>query len=238
MYSLFCRYVYVLELTAALLPRMALPCKDIRDGVPERDTTLRAVDVERDAFATVPRDTTLRPAVAVPRDVVAVVAVVPRDAVTLGRDVVAVVPRDAVVVARDAVGVTVARDTVPRDAVPRDVIARGDVATVVAVAVPRDTVFVALRRDVVAVLRGDAVPARVAWGPMAATDVVIGAIGSANTERIDTNVEHTKNAPASKNTVPMAFLQKSAKLRLFIKLSLYSGKARKTQHLTATQPCQ
>ena len=35
-------------------------------------------------------------------------------------------------------------------------------------------------------------------------------IGSANTERMETNVEHTKNAAANKNTVPIAFLQEFA----------------------------
>lgn len=183
-----------MEFVAALLPRMALPCNETRAVVPARDTTLRFV-VARDAFATVPRDTTLRPlVVAVPRDTVFAVV---RDADTLGRAVVVVV-RDAVVV-RAGVGVAVVRAVVPRDVTARDVVA--------AVLVPRDTVFVAVRRDVAFVLRGDAVPARVAWGPATTVDVAIGAIGSANTARIDTNVEQTRNAPANKNTVPIAFLQ-------------------------------
>ena len=46
-----------------------------------------------------------------------------------------------------------------------------------------------------------------------------GAIGSANTARIDKNVEHTKNAPAKRNTVPMAFFATVAILRLFIHYS-------------------
>ena len=183
-----------MEFVAALLPRIALPCKETRAVVPARDTTLRFV-VARDAFATVPRDTTLRPlVVAVPRDTVFAVV---RDADTLGRAVIVVV-RDAVVV-RAVVGVAVVRAVVPRDVTARDAVA--------VVVVPRDTVFVAVRRDVAFVLRGDAVPARVAWGPATTVDVAIGAIGSANTARIDTNVEQTRNAPANKNTVPIAFLQ-------------------------------
>lgn len=187
-----------MEFVAALLPRMALPCKETRAVVPARDTTLRFV-VARDAFATVPRDTTLRPlVVAVPRDTVFAVA---RDADTLGRaDAVVVVVRVAAVVAvRAVVGVAVVRAVVPRDVTARDVVA--------AALVPRDTVFVAVRRDVAFVLRAVALPARVAWGPATTVDVAAGAIGSANTARIDTNVEQTRNAPANKNTVPIAFLQ-------------------------------
>ena len=227
MYNLFCRYVYVVEFTAALLPRIALPCKETRAFVPLRDITLRFA-VARDAFATVPRDTTLRPLVAAADGRADTPAVV-RDADTLGRADVAVARDADAVVARDAFWVVVARDAVPRDETVRDDVVG---ATVVAAAVPRDTVFAAVRRDVVVALRGDAVPARVAWGPVTITDVATGAIGSANTARIETNVEHTKNAPANKNTVPIAFLKKSAKLRLFIKLSLYSGNARKTRCLT------
>ena len=181
-----------MEFVAALLPRIALPCKETRAVVPARDTTLRDGFVVRD---TVVRDTTLRPlVVAVPRDTVFAVV---RDADTLGRAVVVVV-RDAVAV-RAVVGVAVVRAVVPRDVTARDAVA--------VVVVPRDTVFVAVRRDVAFVLRGDAVPARVAWGPATTVDVAIGAIGSANTARIDTNVEQTRNAPANKNTVPIAFLQ-------------------------------
>lgn len=181
-----------MEFVAALLPRIALPCNETRAVVPARDTTLRDGFVVRD---TVVRDTTLRPlVVALPRDTVFAVV---RDADTLGRAVVVVV-RDAVAV-RAVVGVAVVRAVVPRDVTARDVVA--------VVVVPRDMVFVAVRRDVEFVLRGDAVPARVAWGPATTVDVAIGAIGSANTARIDTNVEQTRNAPANKNTVPIAFLQ-------------------------------
>lgn len=180
-----------------MLPRIALPCNETRAVVPARDTTLRFV-VARDAFATVPRDTTLRPlVVAMPRDTVFAVV---RDADTLGRADV-VVARDAVVVAVRVVvvGVAVVRAVVPRDVTARDVVA--------AVLVPRDTVFVAVRRDVAFVLRAVALPARVAWGPATTVDVAAGAIGSANTARIEINVEQTRNAPANKNTVPIAFLQ-------------------------------
>ena len=48
---------------------------------------------------------------------------------------------------------------------------------------------------------------------------VVGAIGSANTVRIDNKVEQIKNAPASKNTVPIAFLYASAIFWFFIELS-------------------
>lgn len=53
---------------------------------------------------------------------------------------------------------------------------------------------------------------------------VIGATGSANTARIDSTVEQTKNAPASKNIVPIAFLIEFAMFLVLIKLSLCSGK--------------
>lgn len=126
--------------------------------------------------------------------------------------------RDVVVV-RDA---PVARDTTPRDVVVavvrglatvvRDATLRAVFADGVAV-VPRDTTFDVARRDV-ALVRGDCA---VTIAP------VVGAIGSANTARIDNNVEQTKNAPASKKTVPTAFLQQSAMLRLFINTLLLSG---------------
>ena len=95
-------------------------------------------------------------------------------------------------VVRDAV-VVVTRDVVGVATVPRDVAVRDATPrefTTVLLVVPRDTTFVEFPRDVT---------------------------GRA---RIDTNVEHTKNAPASKNTVPIAFLKFSAKLWRFIKLSL------------------
>ena len=225
MYNLFCRYVYVLEFVAALLPRIALPVSETRAVVPARETTLR------DAFATfddVVRDTTLR--AELPRDVVArpvVVAAVVRDAVALGRPDVVVV-RDAVplvVVVRDVVGTAVAvRDTTPRDIVAPLVFAA-----------PRETTFDDVPRAVA--VDGRAVDARTlpaARGDATVDDVVtvaVGAIGSANTARIDNKVEQTKNAPASKNTVPIAFLTCSAKLRLFINTLLYSGNARKTRCL-------
>lgn len=214
----------MLEFVAALLPRIALPVSETRAVVPARETTLR------DAFATfddVVRDTTLR--AELPRDVVArpVVAAVVRDAVALGRPDVVVV-RDAVplvVVVRDVVGTAVAvRDTTPRDIVAPLVFA-----------VPRETTFDDVPRAVA--VDGRAVDARTlpaARGDATADDVVtvaVGAIGSANTARIDNKVEQTKNAPASKNTVPIAFLTCSAKLRLFINTLLYSGNARKTRCL-------
>ena len=48
-----------------------------------------------------------------------------------------------------------------------------------------------------------------------------GTIGSANTERIDINVEHTKNAAANKNTVPMAFFNEFVFTRKVIIFSCY-----------------
>ena len=228
MYKRLDKYVYVLEFTAALLPRIALPCKEMRDGVVVvRARTVRDVldAVARDAFGVATRDTTLRDAT--PRDVAVrdAVAVVPRDAVVVGRPD-ATVARDAVfvVVARDAVGVVVARAVDVRDETPRE--------TTFVVVPPRLTMFAESPRDVAGREERDVVaPARGDWGT--ATVVVdAGAIGSAKTARIDTNVEQTKNAPANRNTVPIAFLQCSAKLRLFINTLLYSGNARKTRCLT------
>lgn len=148
MYKALDKYVYVL---LVLLPRMALPCNDTRDGVvvAARERTVRDVlfaATRETVFVAVPRDTTLRAVVprdadmvGVPRDAVAVAR---PDAVGFARDVPAVV-RDAVVVAtRDVVGVaTVPRDTVARDDTPRGV-------TTVLFDVSRDTTFVEFPRDV------------------------------------------------------------------------------------------
>lgn len=211
---------------------MALPCNDTRDGlvVVARDITLRDTIpppfAVRDAVFVVPRDTTLRDAVdVVPRDA-AFTAFTPRDDVAIvGRPDVVAVARDADVVALVAgatAAVVAARDTTARE----DAFARGDcVTTPDVVSAPRDTIFAELPRDVAG---RDAVPARCAWGNKIVAWPV-GAIGSANTARIDNNVEHTKNAPASRNIVPIAFFNDSAKLRLFIKLSLKSGNDRKTR---------
>ena len=49
--------------------------------------------------------------------------------------------------------------------------------------------------------------------------MLFGATGSANTERIEINVEQTKNAVANKNNVPIAFLQEFASIRIFIEKS-------------------
>ena len=46
-----------------------------------------------------------------------------------------------------------------------------------------------------------------------------GAIGSAKTARIDNNVEQIKNAPANRNTVPIAFLYAFVIFWFFIELS-------------------
>lgn len=155
------------------------------------------------------------------------------------RAVVAAVVRDALLVAvrdttlRDATLRDALLDVVPRDAlsvVPRDdatlpraVVARDatlrDGADAVVADVVRETVLVAFRG--VALLR-DVAPVRADWAASGA-----GAMGSAKTARMDNSVEQTKNAPASKNTVPTAFLHTSAKLRLFINCSPVSGVAGK-----------
>ncbi len=171
----------------ALLPRIALPDRDTR------------------AFGFVAvRDTTLRGAAPVVREPPVRPDVVARD----------VTPRDAVVDAapRDVVPVAVVEDTARVAAAGRPDTLRAAADAVV----PRAMVDAAVPRDDV-VVRPDAravAPARGDWADVA---IIAGAIGSANTARIDTNVEQTKNAPASKNTVPTAFLKKSPKLRLFIK---------------------
>ncbi len=177
----------------ALLPRIALPVKDMRAGLAARERTLRATfaPVVRDALVVPVRDTTLRDA-------------------TL---------RDELFTALFGMVVTRVADEFARDAVVRDATLRDGAAPVV-----RDTVFVALRG--VAAERPVA-PAR------AVGDAAIGAIGSAKTARIDNNVEQTKNAPANKNTVPTAFLQKSAILRLVINYSPVFRDGRKTRCCTA-----
>lgn len=135
----------------------------------------------------------------------AVFAVVARDAFVVAR---ATTPRD---VLADAAAVFV-RPVFARDATARAAFAFAVVAALVVVR--RETVLDETRREFVAFARGDV---------LVVTVLATGAIGSANTARIDTNVEQTKNAPANRNTVPMAFLQKSAMLRLVIKFSRFLG---------------
>ena len=213
-----------------VLARMALPVNDTRGAivvrfVAERETTLRDVPAARvvaarDALpdvAALPRETTLR-------DVTAV-----RDAfVAVGRDTVLVLalPRDTTV--RDVAVVRAALDG--RDDTPR-----ADVAVVLAT-VELD----AFARVVVRPVARAVVPARGDCGPFAVTTGT-GAIGSANTARIDNNVEQTKNAPANRNTVPTAFLQNSTRLRFLINLLPVFRDARKpttfgTQKHTASRP--
>lgn len=179
MYNLLERYEYVFARAALpLYPWIALPVRDMRDGViAVRATTLR--DVVR---AVVPRDTTFR----------------------------------AVLFARDTVFVVVARDTTPRDRLV--VPATRPVADVVRATVAFDTPRFVVRPDArfVAFVRGDAFDC---------TGVIAGAIGSANTARIDKNVEHTKNAPAKRNTVPTAFFATNAISRLFIHYSPADAKS-------------
>ena len=198
MYSLLDKYVNELLLDV-LLPRMAAPCKDTRaasDVVAVRARTLRAVVAADD------RDVTA----------VALRAATPRDGVVTPLADVVGAPRVAVVVAE--------RDAVPRDVdVARDTPDVVDVAALVVVgatalrdATARDVLDVP-RATVAADVRGLArdardvdVPARAPWGAATVT-VSTGAIGSANTARIETKVEQTKNAAASKKTVPTAFFK-------------------------------
>ena len=204
MYNLFDKYVYVLP-DVALVPRMALPCNETRAVL--ADVAVRA-DTPREADAVVPRDVVVRDATLrgdadTPRDVTAL----PRDAVVLAMPRDVAVARDgATVVPRDAdIPDTAARDVVARDATERD-------AAVVVRAVDAAVVRGLVRPD------ARDVPARADCG--AAAVIFIGAMGSASTARIDTNVEQTKNAAASKNTVPTAFLQKSPNVRFFIQTPL------------------
>jgi len=185
--------------TDALLPRIALPVKDTRDGLAVRERTLRAtvLPVVRDVAVAPVRDTTLRDATL-------------RDELFVAEFAVVVVR-----VAAEFERAVVARDATLRDGVADDT-----------VPVARDTVFAALRG--VAVVRPVA-------PPRAVGAAAIGAIGSAKTARIDNNVEQTKNAPANKNTVPTAFLQKSAILRLVINYSPVFRDGRKTRCFTAKQ---
>lgn len=115
------------------------------------------------------------------------------------------------------VDVVVVRDAVARGVTDRADVTVRDAGVVVAVARGFAAVRAIVRRDVVLavdVARGlvrpgaRAVAGAVCGAMMAAGST--GAIGSANVERIDINVEHTKNAPASKNIVPRAFLKESA----------------------------
>jgi hypothetical protein len=173
-----------------VLPRIALPCKDTRAlsaavVVAVRARTLRVVAAParvETVFAPL-RDTTLR-----------LVIVVPRVEITLF-----------------ARGFAVAVRAVVRALTFLLATARGFAFARAFVAV-RATVA----REVAFELRGLARPdargfafARAAWGVAYAVSST-GAIGSAKTARIDKNVEHTKNAPASKKTVPTAFFNVSA----------------------------
>lgn len=147
------------------------------------------------------RATTLRDALPV-RDTVLRPDVVVRD-VTL---------RDCVV----AAGVVVAevRDATTGRPVTLRAAAGADVVRATVAAFVRD---VAVRPDVRAVA-----PRCDDTCPVATP--AVGAIGSANTARIDNRVEQTNPAPASKNIVPTTFLKISPKLRFFINNSLYPGK--------------
>lgn len=138
-------------------------------------------------------------------------APVPRDTTAFDVPVRDTTLRDAPVLRDATAPVVPARDTTLRDVAVRATFA----------------VFDCAWRGLVRALRDDA-PARKACG-LVASDTLTGAIGSAKTARIDNNVEQTKNAPASKNTVPTAFLQQSAIFWRFIKLSCIPRKGAETQ---------
>lgn len=168
----------------ALEPRIALPCNEIRAFVAASVVAVRARTV-RVLFAFA------RDAAAVWRETTL------RDAVFTRPFAVA-----RCAFARDA---TARLCTVLREVVARDAFTDG-AATAVRATVARDVVA-ALRGLVRPELR--VVAARPDCG--AATEFASnGIIGSAKTARIDNSVEHTKNAPASRKTVPTAFLKESA----------------------------
>ena len=159
--------MYCVDAAAPLLPWIAFPESDTRDGeFVVRATTLRPTDVRPP-----PRDTTLRDGV----------------------------------FARDAELDVVRATTLRCGAFARDA------ATGAVVVRTRDA----------ALLRPDARDVAFARGDAAFDTVgeITGAIGSAKTARIDKNVEHTKNATASKKTVPIAFFATPAILRLVIHYS-------------------
>lgn len=115
---------------------------------------------------------------------------------------------------RVVVGRVVRVGVIPRDVTVRFAAFPRDTAVLVGVfvaraVVARDTVA---RFVVVAAARGLVRPdfCAVAFGLT---------IGSANTERIETRVEQTKNAAANKNIVPIAFLTEFVFMRKFIKFS-------------------
>ena len=149
-----------------------------------------------------------------------VTVAVSRETVVLGRALAVAATREVLVVVGVEVAVLVTafvvavRETTARELVV--VVPEAGLATVLF-----DVSRVVTGRDDA---RGEAL---VRADCVVATDACIGAIGSASTERIDKSVEQTKKAPASKKTVPIAFLQQSVKLRLFINTLLYSGNDRK-----------
>ena len=96
-----------------------------------------------------------------------------------------------------------ARVVTARDCtVLREFAARDAFAVVVRATVARDGLS---PRELVRLERGDVRPLWLKY-----IVAFVGATGSANTERIDNIVEHTKKAPANKKTVPSAFLTEFA----------------------------
>ena len=190
---------------------MALPCKDILDGfvpVVVLETTVLAVllAVVLDALpVAVPRDTTAR-------------EVTPREEVLLAAAGLAVDVEEVVLATLLAPDVAV----VPRDTTARDVTLREGLEAVVVAVVVLEIVLPE-PRDVAPEFLAEPVVARCACVVSNS-----GAIGSAKTALIDKNVEQTKNAPASKKTVPIAFLHVSANLWFFINTLLCSRNARKS----------
>ena len=116
-------------------------------------------------------------------------------------------PRVDVFVVR--VGV-IERDETLRVPTPRDV------AVFVPVCVTAPGVRTLVER---VVFTRDVVVERGLIRPETRPELVAETTGSANTERIEITVEHTKNAAANKNTVPTAFLQEFTFIRILIKIS-------------------
>ena len=96
----------------------------------------------------------------------------------------------------------------------------------------RDDVFARFDETVRAFVRGFATGAA-PTGAFTGTAWNTVATGSANTARIDKNVEQTKNAATNKNTVPTAFLQKFPNERFFINTLLHILKTTKTTTFAA-----
>jgi len=196
-YNLFVKYVTD-ELER--LPAITDPTALTRDGVAElRARTARfdvvRLDVER--FVAPARDVTLR------EELLAEL-----EGVATARDLTALLA-----VARDL--------TVPDfDAVVRDVVVPDFDAEARDVTVP-DCLFTARVAVVRVTFARVFCVARGLTRPVRTTVSSAVTIGSANTERIETNVEQTKKVAANKNTVPIAFFSEFTFMRILIEISCY-----------------